>query len=322
MPNVRHADNIIEAMRLFVPDHPLINSLDKNGYATRNTQYIPVIVPDGKIMGIKTGNPTSFYRGERKNRSSCKAGLFRIADRERKIIDLLKTYQFMDFLKRYPTVKDWEDNNYHVDYWMLAQHYEFKTPLLDLTDEIAVAAFFATHRYDSVTKSYEVQEDGQGVIRQYKGKLDIYGDLKPVGRQPLGRPSQQDGVALWLDDSVDFVDISDAVVFDQNKEINLRLKRAMLGGTDYFPPEPVSMMAMRIRESNLIKSSAIEDMLKDADAGKKYIDPKPTRAEIEKIIRDNNLHIVDADIMAPQLPPPDPQLRKMRWVVTRPVWRR
>lgn len=40
--------------------------------------------------------------------------------------------------------------------------------------------------------------------------------------------------------------------------------RAMLGGTDYFPPEPVSMMAMRIRERNLIKSSAIEDMLKDA----------------------------------------------------------
>lgn len=74
-------------------------------------------------------------------------------------------------------------------------------------------------------------------------------------------------------------------------------------------------------ESNLVKSSAINDLLKDVDEGKKYIDPKPTRVEIEKILRGNNLYVVDADIMAPKLPPPDPQLHKIRWVVTQPAWR-
>lgn len=120
---------------------------------------------------------------------------------------------------------------------------------------------------------------------------------------------------------MDLIDKSEAVVFEQNKEINLRLKRAMLGGTDYFPPEAVSMMAMRIRDSNLVKSSAIDDLLKDVDEGKKYIYPKPTRTEIEKVLSDNIIHVVDADIMAPQLRPPDPQLHKVRWVVTRPAWR-
>lgn len=61
-------------------------------------------------------------------------------------------------------------------------------------------------------------------------------------------------MALWFDESVDLVDRSQAVVFDQNKELNLRLKRVILGGTDYFPPEAISMMAMRIRERNLVKA--------------------------------------------------------------------
>ena len=209
----------------------------------------------------------------------------------------------------------------HVDYWMLAQHYDFSTPLLDLTDEVTTAAFFATHRFDRVIKDYVLEEEGEGCIRRYVGNLSFDGQLRPVGLQPLGRLSQQDGVAFWLEDGKDFADISDKVVFKQDKEINLRLKRAMLGGTDYFPKESATMMATQIIEGDLITSDAIDALLSDIKEGNEYIFPTVTEKEIEQVLREYGIHIVDAEVV-PMSFPPDPNLAFDRWLFTRPAWKR
>lgn len=317
---IRYADNIIDAMRLYAPDHILLQCLNRDGYACRNTKYVPLTMPDGSIAQVKESRPTDFFRGECQDHVSCKAGLYRGKDRSKRILELLKTYHFICYLKEHPVIREWVFNRCYVDYWMLAQHYEFMTPLLDLTDEISTAAFFATHRYDRVIKDYVVKEDGVGIIRHYKGELRVDGTLRPVGVQPMARPSQQDGVALWLDAEDDFADLSDKVVFKQDRKINLQLKRAMLGGTDFFPPEPVTMMAATIREGNLMTSNAIEAMLHDIDEGVEYIKPVVSEKEIVQVLKDNDYHIVDTEMIS-YMVPPNPDFHKIRKVLIKPAWR-
>ena len=99
-------------------------------------------MPDVRIAFLcNTGN-LNFYRGENKLYSSCKSSLHRIQGREERIKSLAKTYEFMLFLDTLPEVKYYKDNNFWYELWALAQHYEFATPMIDLTNEIAVAAFF------------------------------------------------------------------------------------------------------------------------------------------------------------------------------------
>ena len=309
----------MEAIRLFCPNHVIINCLDREGFAYKTNQYVTIQFPDGTVGQVKQGNPTEYYRGERKNRDSCKSSLNRISDRGKRILELLKTYHFISFLRSYPDVLEFNRRNLHVDYWMIAQHYDFSTPVLDLTDEITTAAFFATHRYDRVIRNYELEEKGEGCIRRFVGAQSFDGRLRPVGLQPLGRPNQQDGVEFWLKKDEDFAELSDKVVFKQDKEINLRLKRAMLGGTDYFPNEVASMMASQIKEGDLITSAAIDEMLNDIKEGNEYIFPAVTQSEIEHVLREYGVHIVEAEVV-PSVIPPDPCLTLDRWLFTRPAW--
>lgn len=60
---IRYADNIIDAMRLYAPDHILLQCLNRDGYACRNTKYVPLTMPDGSIAQVKESRPTDFFRG-------------------------------------------------------------------------------------------------------------------------------------------------------------------------------------------------------------------------------------------------------------------
>lgn len=47
----------------------------------------------------------------------------------------------------------------------MAQHYEMRTDLLDLTSDIMVAAFFATNKYESKDETYRPIKEGIGCLR-------------------------------------------------------------------------------------------------------------------------------------------------------------
>ena len=66
----------------------------------------------------------------------------------------LRISQFENFLLKLNVVPYWIAKLSDINYKALAQHYGFDTHLLDLTNDVKIALFFATCLYDSATDSY------------------------------------------------------------------------------------------------------------------------------------------------------------------------
>lgn len=306
MADIERFDNIVEAIRHLEPNHILGTCLERDGVAVKHSRYELMTMPDGRIAALSFSGNFTFYRGENKCYPLCKASLYRIQGRDDRIEALLKSYDFMVFLESLPEVRAFvEGCGYYVP-WALAQHYEFATPMIDLTNELAVAAFFATHFYDRVSRQYLLVKDGIGRIRGTSMILDpeLAGPLKPIGMQPFARPERQDGFAFWIPESADFTEYSFSVEFVQDAKVNLRLKTAMMGGADYFfPNEQLSQMASIIKNTKAVTSMAIEAMLKDIAGGNSYIAPDVTRDDIQRVIKERNIFTVDAPVICPEAMP-------------------
>lgn len=289
-------DNIIEAIRHESPNHVLLNCLDRDGFAIRHQNFQPVLMPDDTVGQFSNGLSTMFYRGERREHPSCKASLYRIRSLEDRIAALIRTYDFQLFMESTHEVQEWKKQNRYLDLWSLSQHYGFATPMIDATYEIAVAAFFATHKFDWRINSYVRQDTGIGLIWCKFGIPGMDSSIRPIGMQPFDRPGKQDGVAIWPGEDRDLAEESYAVKFRQNAEINVKLDRAMLQGADvFFPFEPIAGPSLMLQNTNIVTSAAIDRYLKD---GIQYISGGASdRGDVEKILRKKNIGIVDAPLV-------------------------
>ena len=193
MSDTVRCKNIVEAIRCLEPGHVLTQCLERDGIAVNYQRNTLVRMPDGRTAILCLSGSFNFYRGENRLYDSCRSSLYRIKGRKDRIRALARTYEFMLFLETLPEVQFYIQNNLWYDPWALAQHYEFATPMIDLTNEIAVAAFFATHRYDRVAKRYMLMKEGTGRIRRlfsFPG-LQENDPLTPIGVQPFSRPGNQ-----------------------------------------------------------------------------------------------------------------------------------
>ena len=289
-------ENIIEAIRSQVPNHVLINCLDHDGFAVRTQNYKSVLMQDGSI-GILNGISMRYYRGERRIHDRCIPTLYRIKSIEDRVVALLKSYDFQLFLDTTDEVKAWRDGNNRLDLWALCQHYEFDTPMLDVTTEIAVAAFFATHKFDWRINKYILQETGIGQIIVYFSvapEMDNSG-IKLIGLQPFSRPGNQDGAGLWLPEGDDMISRGSVLRFKQNADVNNRLERALAQGADiYMPYEPITRMAHLIKNTKVVTNSSIALFLKDAY---NWLKDCPDEKDVRKILNQKGIAVVDAPLV-------------------------
>lgn len=265
---------------------------------------MPVSMPDGRIALLCPSPNPNYYRGENGVYPSCKSSLYRIAKREDQICALAKTYEFMCFLLTLGEVQSYLYHNLWYDPWAIAQHYEFATPMIDLTHEIAVAAFFATHRYDRVTKSYQLMREALVRSAGHPAADVPQDDLCPLGVQPFPAPSNQYGYGYWIPEDDDFKNHSELIQFEQDYQVNYRLKTAMTGPeTMYFPNEKIAQMALIIKNENVITNCAIDTFIQDITDGNSYITPAPSRDEILDILKQKGVFLVDAPVICPEAIP-------------------
>ena len=308
-------DNIIEAVRSQNPNHVIINCLNHDGFAIRHQNYQLLRMNDGTVGIISKGINMQFYRGESNVHDTCVASLYRIKDFYDRVIALLRSYEFQLFLETTNEVQEWKRSNLRLDLWSMCQHYEFATPMIDITSEIAVAAFFATHKFDWRINQYVIQKDGIGQIICYFGIAEMddmpfesfnareqltkstkcpHG-IRLIGMQPFNRPGNQDAAGLWLGKDEDMIRQGALIKFRQNEQVNLKLERAMLVGADiFFPHEPVSEAAFMIKKAKVVTSAAIERFMMDA---RNWLDSVPEERDIEHILEQKHLQIVDAPVV-------------------------
>lgn len=256
----RPYDNIFDAIHLLEPQNIILNAETQEGSITRVQRYTAVALDDGRIVNIaKTPSPF-YYRGENNIFPTCKPSVYRINDELERMVAEIRAIEFIDFLKSLPEIQALERQNYYVAYEALAQHYGFATNVLDLTDDLITAAFFATHALNPITMRMEFLKEGIGQIR-YSDAATLGIDRKffPIGLQPLARPAAQSGYGYYMNANDDFAEFSASIFFYQNADKNQKLAEGIPDAENVFlPPErKYDFVANMIKEYQVLYSGSL-----------------------------------------------------------------
>jgi len=198
---------------------PLGRNPREDLYADFYTNGSTVRYPHGIVVQYGNNYPLkTFYRGEvedysrGQDDSKCRSSLGRkLADleteEERKVEFFkakLKIQSFLNLITQFKQVREWNFGT--VFAYIIAQHYGIDTQYLDITDDLAVALFFACCRhvgngkYQPITKK-DIEDYGEYAVLYRKtddllmnpeSAADINRVL-PIGYQPFTRCYKQRG---------------------------------------------------------------------------------------------------------------------------------
>lgn len=285
-------DDVFEAIRRLEKSNPILNLRDKaRGYMERNFHFNLMELPDGTIGAFPPNMMLRFYRGESEDfdsKYSCIPSIYRINKLgeedligNRKdhfiLIDNLKITEFELVISEFPQVKYAIEDYCNVDFRALAQHYDLNTNLLDVSSDIAVAAFFATHTHDS-KNGYQIKTGGIGCLRVYmpnfinsESELDTF---RLIGLQPFQRPGLQCAFALRMNKDENFAKLSGKALFRQNDRWNRKLHEAFYpqGKNILFPAEEIDDVAVLIKNSNRVSKMAVRKFCNDNDFTDEYVE--------------------------------------------------
>lgn len=162
--------------------------------------------PHGRI--VKYGQRKYFFRGENKIYDKCFSSLGRIiaSNRSKKELEKFKSFlritKLEDEIIKLNQVWDWSNRMMgDVLFYAIAQHYGLPTNIIDITDDLDVALFFACCIYDRNISRYrplnkeDIEKNPKGVlyIRDENYLLPLHPDVLPIGYQPFTRCYKQRG---------------------------------------------------------------------------------------------------------------------------------
>lgn len=210
-------------------------------------------------------------------------------------LSFLRIHQFHKFIWKMNVVPYWEAKISDINVMALAQHYGFDTHLLDLTNEILTALFFANCKYVPEIDGYRpmTKEDfagenkeygvifhtpdwqadylnGVNVMRFFSGmrpKLNVNlmdgscdGVAFQIGLQPLWRCHCQSGYILPMVKDMPLQKnwIYEKMYFLHSEELSNRIFNLMDGGEKIFPNEGISQ-AKCILDNRLIYNRVVAD---------------------------------------------------------------
>lgn len=224
----------------------------------------------GKYILIPTTIDHSFvFRGQTEFHDPCLPTLYRKELTEvEELLERLRCCEFEVYLKQLPQVKAFEQNNFSIDYLGLAQHYGLKTEVIDFTNSLDVALFFAMCNMSPDEKTFTPQQEdkeyvgyiyavgttefGQGP-NEVKSLFD--GRLTAIGMQPFYRPGSQRGFGLHMEKGESMTGL--LYSFSYTKSDSEFIHSSFLQGDVLWHEDDISMTAREIRTSKLFSYTAM-----------------------------------------------------------------
>lgn len=258
------------------PSWPRDLKINRFGLVSGNIDDFIAIKTDGNHFKIMPG-PEFFpllYRGQNKYHKKCYPPLYRKSLTEIDIlIERIRIVQFEMLLKKHPAIKELEnfkilDCVYKVDYEGLAQHYRFKTSLLDFTRSYEIAIFFARCKYNKSSDEYEPLnancESGVIYAIDLSAALKHMNSSQPidiVGLQAIPRPGEQKAFSYRLARNEDlnkkpFIQIQR---IEHDKKKSEEIFKQFDGGKKLFPKDDfIENKAKEIKKTDTLSREAFE----------------------------------------------------------------
>ena len=156
-----------------------------------------------------------------------------------------------------------------IDAAALCQHYGLPTPFMDFTENLLVAAFFATHSVHSGT--WEPCATGSGVLYILDVAAAPADDqlFYEIGYQPLPRPFAQKGSLFFVRHDLNMLSLPYVQCFGfMHNETTARDIAAKVGGPKrLFPPDKFADLVQSHRHDTYVKQTAIDLYICDDQPG-------------------------------------------------------
>ena len=156
----------------------------------------------------------------------------------------------------------------NMNYYGLAQHYGFKTGLVDFTTELEVAAFFACTEnvgYDEYRPITDVKRFPQGVIFVHSIQPDLSFKMmafSTIGLQLFPRSGAQKGVLFNEGrSSIPLNNIVQAFPFRHDAAVSQHFFKIMEGGRRLFPVDSIARYAQQILDCNEVSGCVFAENL-------------------------------------------------------------
>lgn len=216
----------------------------------------------GKYVLIPTAIDHSFlFRGQTAFYDKCLPTLYRKEMSEEGIfLERLRCCEFELYLKQLPQVEAFEQQNFNIDYLGLAQHYGLKTEVVDLTNSLDVALFFAMCNMSADGKTFYPQQEEKEYIgyiyvvgttemgnRPNEVKNLFDGRLSAIGMQPFYRPGNQRGFGLHVKKDETLTGL--LYSFSYSKKDSEQIYNYFLQGDVLWHEDEISRVAREIRET-------------------------------------------------------------------------
>lgn len=281
-------DDIFEAIRHVQPNNIFLEVKDRGNLIKQNQVYELMNMQDGTMRLLPHNMFGNYYRGENEEYKNCIPSIYRNNQSKVKIlVDEIKIKDFENIAKTFPQVKYAIKDCCHVDYTALAQHYELNTNMIDVTCEIGIAAFFATHKYNKCNKDYKTVKSGIGVIRGYDNYTHEIDNFHVIGLQPFQRPGLQSAFGIKLKQNEDFSTMGWTVYFKQSPQYNDYIHQVFYKSNNensLLPNEEIANVAQIIKKNPAVTKEGLT----------KYCEEKTYKvSDVEKVLIRNKIRILD-----------------------------
>ncbi|QIL20206.1 FRG domain-containing protein [Thermomonas sp. HDW16] len=271
--SVQHFDSIEDV--LVVLQREVVADEMRNLFRLDGIEYL--WTSDGTMIPSITSDFVSpyLYRGQTARHRPCLPSVFRglsavdhpqkltPAERARCFVDRVKLEEFTLALEMHPASRYAREIGLRVHPYALAQHYELPTDRIDLTQDHAVAAFFATNSCKNGV--WLPERDGIGIVyRLHRNSFsEHYPDnLVCIGKQALPRPGEQKAYAFTLPLGFDFERFPmDIYTFQQVESCGQRLNDHFKGGDSLFPPDVMAEVANTIKAATTLSRQVVTRIL-------------------------------------------------------------
>lgn len=260
--------------------HPAIQRMQGVDFMHPDSDvFIATKTEAAAVLKPNIANKHFLYRGQSEYHRICKPSIFRdkepnhLAENVRRceFEILLDSHPLYRLLSRKEGISLSDGFQIRIiNPYGLAQHYGFKTALMDLTSDINVALFFATTNYDKVTDTYYPYPDssGFGVLYVYHMKIPFsllthFDRLSTIGLQPFSRPGNQKGF-LWMPNLLgECKDLHNSpfitrIFFRHNINVTNTIFANMDNGEKLFKDEELNRKARRILSAGTLSGAAFE----------------------------------------------------------------
>ena len=238
--------------------------LEKKGWMIKfggRPSFEAMTMNDGQVTLVPMPT-TPLFRGQNCFYPTCKPTLYRkrFSDLEQIEFDI-QIENLKSILEQHPDVQEMRLQGLRPNYMGIAQHYGLKTPILDLTNDALVAAFFATT--ECVEGKYRpiVTEHENGVIYflPFESMLPENDVIMPIGLEVLPRPAEQGAYGYTLAPNEDLNEKCNLrFLFKHNAKVSEQICEWTNNGATLFTNDPMVDKIENIKKRRLYTDTSLK----------------------------------------------------------------